>query len=171
MFEKRLTVKWEEQKHLRLIRISFVAKQLNFRDWIILSNVLCSCFEIKVYRNLRSEGYVSRMVEKWWCLHPLWRGNMWTVYSSTEDTSCGVRLPHELQWDKSPLLWGNEERSQNVISLVINRGVYRDSLVTQTVESLSEMWETQVGYMEKEMTTHSSMLAWKIPWVEEPGGL
>ena len=43
--------------------------------------------------------------------------------------------------------------------------------MTQTVESLSEMWETQVGYLEKEMTTHSSMLAWKISWVEEPGGL
>ena len=25
--------------------------------------------------------------------------------------------------------------------------------------------------MEKEMTTHSSVLAWKIPWTEEPGGL
>ena len=83
----------------------------------------------------------------------------------------GVRLPHELQWDKSPFLWGNEERSQNVISLVISQGVHRDSLVVQIVESLSEMWETQVGSLEKEMTTHSSMLAWKIPWVEEPGGL
>ena len=41
----------------------------------------------------------------------------------------GARLPHELQWDKSPLLWGNEERSQNVISLVISQGVHRDSLV------------------------------------------
>ena len=25
--------------------------------------------------------------------------------------------------------------------------------------------------LEKEMTTHSSILAWKIPWTEEPGGL
>ena len=29
-------------------------------------------------------------------------------------------------------------------------------------------WE---GPLEKEMTTHSSILAWKIPWTEEPGGL
>ena len=28
-----------------------------------------------------------------------------------------------------------------------------------------------VNFMEKEMATHSSMLAWKIPWTEEPGGL
>ena len=30
------------------------------------------------------------------------------------------------------------------------------------------VWE---GPLEKEMATHSSILAWKIPWTEEPGGL
>ena len=29
----------------------------------------------------------------------------------------------------------------------------------------------QAHYMEKEMATHSSILAWKNPWTEEPGGL
>ena len=29
----------------------------------------------------------------------------------------------------------------------------------------------QEGPLEKEMATHSSILAWKIPWTEEPGGL
>ena len=39
------------------------------------------------------------------------------------------------------------------------------------------MWETQVRSLgqedplEKEMAIHSSTLAWKIPWMEEPGGL
>jgi len=39
------------------------------------------------------------------------------------------------------------------------------------------MWETQIGCLdwedslEKEMATHSSILAWRIPWTEEPGGL
>ena len=39
------------------------------------------------------------------------------------------------------------------------------------------MWETgvqslgQEGPLEKEMATHSSILAWRIPWTEEPGGL
>ena len=38
-------------------------------------------------------------------------------------------------------------------------------------------WETLVGSLgwedplEKDMATHSSLLAWKIPWTEEPGGL
>ena len=45
------------------------------------------------------------------------------------------------------------------------------------VKSLPAMQETQVRSlgqedpMEKEMATHSSILAWKIPWTEEPGGL
>ena len=45
------------------------------------------------------------------------------------------------------------------------------------VEHLLAMWETQVpslgqeGLLEKEMATHSSTLAWKIPWMEEPGAL
>ena len=42
---------------------------------------------------------------------------------------------------------------------------------------LPAMWETWVqslGWedsLEKEMATHSSILAWRIPWTEEPGGL
>ena len=45
------------------------------------------------------------------------------------------------------------------------------------VKHLPAMWETQVqplGWedpLEKEMATRSSMLAWKIPWTEEPCGL
>ena len=47
------------------------------------------------------------------------------------------------------------------------------SLVAQMVKRLPAMWETQVPSMgrgdplEKEMATHSSTLAWKIPWMEE----
>ena len=45
------------------------------------------------------------------------------------------------------------------------------------VKHLSTMWETQVrslggeDLLEKEMATHSGILAWKIPWMEEPGRL
>ena len=51
------------------------------------------------------------------------------------------------------------------------------SLVAQTVKRLPTMWETQVqslglgDLLEKEMVTHSSILAWKITWMEEPGRL
>ena len=49
--------------------------------------------------------------------------------------------------------------------------------LAQTVKRLPTTWETWVqslGWedpLEKEMATHSSTLAWKIPWTEEPGGL
>jgi len=51
------------------------------------------------------------------------------------------------------------------------------SLVTQMVKNLPAIWETwvwslgQEDPLEQEMATHSSMLAWRIPWTEEPGGL
>ena len=50
------------------------------------------------------------------------------------------------------------------------------SLVAQTVKRLPMVWETwvrplgQEDPLEKEMATHSSVLAWEIPWTEEPGG-
>ena len=51
------------------------------------------------------------------------------------------------------------------------------SLVAQMVKNLPAMQETwvrslgQEDPLEKEMATHSSILAWRIPWTEEPGGL
>ena len=49
--------------------------------------------------------------------------------------------------------------------------------MTQMVKNLPEMQETQVqslgqeDLLEKGVATHSGILAWKIPWTEEPGGL
>ena len=63
--------------------------------------------------------------------------------------------------------WG----SRNLFLLPI----YETSLVAQTVKRPSAMWEIWVqtlgreDFLEKEMVTHSSILAWKIPWMEEPG--
>ena len=59
-------------------------------------------------------------------------------------------------------------KSQNILVL---------SLVAQMVKRLSTMWETPVRSLgredplEKEMAIHSSTIAWKIPWTEEPGRL
>ena len=53
----------------------------------------------------------------------------------------------------------------------------RASLVARMVKNLSAMWETWVGSwgwensLEKRTATHSSALAWKTPWTEEPGRL
>ena len=55
--------------------------------------------------------------------------------------------------------------------------IYWTSLVAQMVKCLPTMWETRVrslGWedpLEKEMATRSSTLAWKTPWMEDPGRL
>ena len=49
--------------------------------------------------------------------------------------------------------------------------------MAQTVKRLPPMRETQLqslgqeDLLEKEMATHSSILSWETPWIEEPGGL
>ena len=54
---------------------------------------------------------------------------------------------------------------------------FRHDLVAQLVKNLPAMKETQVRFLgredclEKEIATHSSILAWRIPWTEEPGRL
>ena len=54
---------------------------------------------------------------------------------------------------------------------------YIPSLVAQTVKNLPAILETciqslgQEDPLEKDMATHSSILVWRIPWTEEPGGL
>ena len=60
---------------------------------------------------------------------------------------------------------------------VESRFFFRTSLVAQMVKRLPTMQETQVqslgqeDLLEKEMATHSSILAWKILWTEKPGRL
>ena len=49
--------------------------------------------------------------------------------------------------------------------------------MAQRIKNLPAVEETQVGFLgredslEKGMATHSRILAWEIPWTEEPGGL
>ena len=63
-----------------------------------------------------------------------------------------------------------------LLSNTLSRYV-RTCLVAQMVKNLSvmqESWAQSLGwedFLEKGMATHSSILAWRIPWREEPGGL
>ena len=43
--------------------------------------------------------------------------------------------------------------------------------MAQTLKTLPAMWETWEDPLEEGMATHFSILAWRIPWTEEPGGL
>ena len=62
------------------------------------------------------------------------------------------------------------------VYLSVTRGQWA-SLVAQMVKNSPAMQETQVRFLgwedalHKEMTTPSSVLAWRIPWIEKPGGL
>ena len=61
--------------------------------------------------------------------------------------------------------------------VIVLHQIHRASLMAQRVKSLPAMQETQVQSLgqedplQKEMATHSSIPAWRIPWTEEPGGL
>ena len=77
------------------------------------------------------------------------------------------------------LLWQNTHNLKFAILTIFECTVqwYWASLVAQTVKSMPAMQETwvlslgQEDPLEKGMATHSSILAWRIPWTEEPGGL
>ena len=84
----------------------------------------------------------------------------------------GQLVEKQIQWLR------NTERcssSPKVRGMQINDEM--TSLVAQTVKRLSKIRETwvqslgQEDPLEKEMAIHSSTIAWKIPWTEEPGRL
>ena len=84
------------------------------------------------------------------------------------DPQSGVGHPRGLQHDQCWVgLKGCNFNSLTVCSLQ----------VAQTVKHLPTMWEIwvqslgQEDLLEKEMATHSNILAWKIPWTEDPGRL
>ena len=105
---------------------------------------------------------------------------------------------NNIQWRKDNLFnkWGNWSTTCKrtvilcVITTVTNKKFYLilpnfnfrkinleySSLVAQRLKHLPAMQETRVQFLgqedplEKEMATHSSILAWRIPWMEEPGG-
>ena len=105
--------------------------------------------------------------------------------------SGGFRVPLKLQ----QVTWGSfkivEETPQaawgscSLIAIIRLTPVYLKYVVgycivfpmAQMVKHLPTIWETRVqslgweDLLEKEMATHSSILAWKIPWMEEPGRL
>ena len=80
-----------------------------------------------------------------------------------------------IKWLKTPIP-GNSQVSIWATWIQVIQMHY-PSLVAQMVKNLPAMQETQVRSLdwedlpEKEMATHSSILAWKITWTEKPGGL
>ena len=81
-------------------------------------------------------------------------------------------LPKNLFRFSYNILWQNPNELFDQPNMIMGT-----SLVAQTVKRLPTMRETRVqslgweDVLEKEMAAHSSILAWKIPWTEEPGRL
>ena len=75
------------------------------------------------------------------------------------------------------MLWQREMSRHLDVQDLSFKTSYRTFLVAQTVEDLPAVWGTQVQSLgeedplEKEMANHSSILTWRIPRIEEPGGL
>ena len=89
--------------------------------------------------------------------------HIWKTQQQPQDWKRSVFIPVPKK--------GNAKECSNYCTIAVI------SHVAQTVKRLPTMLETQVrslGWedpLEKEMATHSSILAWKIPWTEQPGRL
>ena len=106
--------------------------------------------KIKEFLNKWRESLCSSVTERKGARHNFWKNNIAQGHNINRLESTGSKMA-----DKSTLT----------------------SLVAQTVKHLLTMRETRVrslGWenpLKKEMATHSSTLAWKFPWMEEPGRL
>ena len=83
------------------------------------------------------------------------------IFSSSEQSSCSSL--YYIRFLRLRLLKLNLRTGA---SLVAQRLKHRPAMRETWVRSLG--WEDP---LEKEMATHSSILAWRVPWTEEPGGL
>jgi len=68
-----------------------------------------------------------------------------------------------------PILYSVYKLSGRYLSICIYLSM--PFLVTQTIKNIPAIKETWVGSFAKGVATPSSILAWRIPWTEEPGGL
>ena len=72
---------------------------------------------------------------------------------------------------------GESDVSVEGVKIELNYRTSEASQVAQMVKNLPEMWETRVqslvqeDALKKKMATHSSILAWRIPWTEDAGRL
>ena len=93
-------------------------------------------------------------------------------------------MAHQLSWlyhsispHKGDSLFNLPPQGSSLYYLILSCAEEWTSMVAQMVKNLPPMQETQVQSLgqedplEKGIATHFSILAWRIPWTEEPGGL
>ena len=78
-------------------------------------------------------------------------------------------------WSKAlPSTANSSSFKKQIPLLCLLLGLNRVAQRLKHLPAMEETWVQSLGWenlLEKEMATHSSILAWKIPWTEEPGGL
>ena len=108
------------------------------------------------------------------CLGPEWKSHFTSVTESAKRHCCVLVSPTQ-----RAECWTSRGHEDNTTSWVVIQSLLawklRAFLVAQMVKNLPAMQETQVWSLggedplEKGMATYSSILAWRIPWTEEPG--
>ena len=115
-----------------------------------------------------------------WYLSPPTRDQTWVSHDGRWIYNHWIT--REVPWGAffSPVSKTSAEKRQTILfnQWIVSWLLYETgaSLVAQMVKNLRAVQETQVrslgeNPLEKEMATHSSILAWRIPWTEEPGRL
>ena len=107
-----------------------------------------------------------------WCIHfPIWNQSVVPCLVLTVASWPAYRfLRRQIRWPDIAISW-------RIFHCLLWSMQSKTSLVAQSVKNLPAVQEIQVhslGWgdaLEKEMATHSSILAWKLSWTEEPGGL
>ena len=118
-------------------------------------------WNLKNVSNITKKNQIQRCREQTSGCWLLGVGDIVVGKCETKNIGCSISDKHVLY---------NIENIANILYLWA-------SLVAQRLKRLPAMWDTWVrslGWedpLEKEMATHSSILAWWIPWTEDPGGL
>ena len=126
-----------------------VAHQAPLSMGFFSKNTRVSCHVLlqEIFSTQESNSHLLSLLHFRWIPYP-WAINY--CYFDSSFILCGTSLLLEMHWA---------------------------SLIAQSVKNLPAVQETRVQFLglenplEKEMAIHSSSLAWKIPWTEEPGGL
>ena len=99
------------------------------------------------------------------------------LFRWSKSTMCGFLMSLSLSSPPSATFLSSSSFFFLNFFLYMSLSFFRASLVAQTAKCLPTMretWARSLGRedpLEKEMPTHSSILAWKIPWTEDPGSL
>ena len=116
----------------------------------------------------------SRCQKFWFLGRTLFLACRWPPSSRSIQTKGAGTLPSPPLLIRTSVLWDSGLNVMTSFNLFVS---FNASLMAQRVKNLPAMQETQVQSLgqedsqEKKMATHSSILAWRIPWTEEPGGL